>query len=357
VPPTSAEAAAGARTTIAETRTESAWAEGDDVKADSVQDLIDRMLKGDGVALARAISWIEDEDARGFEFLDAVYARVGDSYRIGVSGPPGAGKSTLVDGLTERYLDSGRAVGVIAVDPTSPFTGGALLGDRVRMQRLGARDGVFIRSMATRGGLGGLSRTAPSVAAAMDAFGFDFVILETVGVGQSELDIAEAADTTVIVLVPESGDSIQAMKAGLMEIGEVFIVNKADRQGADRTVEELKSMLALKGEGEGWSPPVILTTATTGEGIPEVVDALETHRAFLSAGGRLEKRRRERFKSQVKAIVLEALERNLLERLGGEPGLDAVVGDAAGAPRSPYEVARLVLDGLEGRGAAPGDGV
>ena len=315
----------------------------------SVGDLVERMLAGDTVSLARAISWIEDEDERGLEVLNAVYPRVGGAYRIGISGPPGAGKSTLVDGLTERLLDAGKTVGIIAVDPTSPFTGGALLGDRVRMQKLGVRDGVFIRSMATRGGLGGLSRAAPGVAAVMDAFGLDYVILETVGVGQSELDIAEAADTTVIVLVPESGDSIQAMKAGLMEIGEIFVVNKADRDGAGMTAEELKSMLTLKDRPDGWLPPVVLTMATTGEGIPELAEAIEEHRRFLDSADLLEERRRAHFKSQVRSIIVDSLEQELYERLGGEPGLDSMIGDVTRGHRSPYQVAREVIDRMDGR--------
>ncbi len=311
-----------------------------------VHDLVKRVLAGDVSGLARAISWIEDQDDRGLELLDEIYPRVGRAYRIGISGPPGAGKSTLVDGLTEHLLNCGKTVGVIAVDPTSPFTGGALLGDRIRMQRLGTRDGVFIRSMATRGGLGGLSRAAPSVAAAMDAFGIDHVILETVGVGQSELDIAEATDTTVIVLVPESGDSIQAMKAGLMEIGEIFVVNKADREGAEMTVGEISSMLLLKDQSDGWVPPVLLTTATTARGIPELAEAIENHRAFLVSGGLLEERRRAHFKSQVRGIVLGALESELYERLGGGSELDSLVGNVTEGHRSPHQVALEVLDGI-----------
>lgn len=322
------------------------------MSGNGVRELVERLLAGEAGALARAISWIEDEDERGFEVLDAVYPKVGGSYRIGISGPPGAGKSTLVDGLTEHFLDAGKTVGIIAVDPTSPFTGGALLGDRIRMQGIGTREGVFIRSMATRGGLGGLSRFVPSVAAAMDAFGMDYVVLETVGVGQSELDIAEAADTTVIVLVPESGDSIQAMKAGLMEIGEIFVVNKADREGAEMTVEEIKSMLLLKSDSDGWAPPVVLTTATTGEGIAELAEAIESHREHLASRGSFEERRRAHFVSQVRAIVVGALERDLLVKLGGELALDAMVGDATGGLRSPYRVAKEVLESIEHGGAA-----
>jgi LAO/AO transport system kinase len=216
------------------------------------------------------------------------------------------------------------------------------------MQRLGVRDGVFIRSMATRGGLGGLSRAAPGVAAAMDASGLDYVILETVGVGQSELDIAEAADTTVIVLVPESGDSIQAMKAGLMEIGEIFVINKADREGAEMMVQEITSMLGLRREFDGWTPPVVLTQATIGEGIPELAEAIAAHREYLVSSGLFEERRRERFKSQVRSIIVGALEQQLLDRLGGEDGLDAKVGDVTRGHRSPYEIAREVLGNIEG---------
>ena len=305
------------------------------MRSAGVPELIERLRQGETLALARAISWIENEDARGLELLDAIYPDVGSAYRIGISGPPGAGKSTLVDGLTEHLLGEGHTVGIIAVDPTSPFTGGALLGDRVRMQGVGTREGVFIRSMATRGGLGGLSSSAPSVAAAMDAAGMDYVIFETVGVGQSELDIAEAADTTVIVLVPESGDSIQAMKAGLMEIGEIFVVNKADRDGADMTEAEIGSMLTLKDDPNGWHPPVLKTVASTGEGIAEVAETIEKHRQFLTDAGLLQERRRRHFKSQVRAIVVGGLERDCLERLGGESGLDAMIGDVTRGHRSP----------------------
>jgi len=319
------------------------------VRSASVPELVERVKKGDTLALARAISWIENEDTRGLELLDAIYPNIGRAYRIGISGPPGAGKSTLVDGLTEYLLDRGSTVGIIAVDPTSPFTGGALLGDRIRMQRLSAREGVFIRSMATRGGLGGLSSSAPSVAAAMDAAGFDYVIMETVGVGQSELDIAEAADTTVIVLVPESGDSIQAMKAGLMEIGEIFVVNKGDRDGADMTVAEITSMLVLRDPSLRWAPPVLRSVATTGEGLPLIATTIDEHRAFLTESKLLQERRRGHFRSQVRGIIIGSLEPELYKRLGGESGLDSMIGNVTGWHRSPYQVAREVIDSVDGR--------
>jgi LAO/AO transport system kinase len=317
------------------------------VNGTQVDRMLERFFAGEAAGLARAITWIENEDERGRQVLNAVYPRTGRAYRIGISGPPGAGKSTLVDTLTEHLLDRGKTVGIIAVDPTSPFTGGALLGDRIRMQRLGTREGVFIRSMATRGGLGGLSRTATSVAAAMDAFGLDFVLFETVGVGQSELDIADAADTTVIVLVPESGDSIQAMKAGLMEIGEIFVINKSDREGADMTVQEIMSMLTLKQSSSGWEPPVVKTVASRGEGIPELAGEIDRHGAFLSANGLLSERRRRHFVSQVREIVVAELERELYARLGAAH-LDEIVGDVSKERRSPYAIAREVLNRLSG---------
>ncbi len=228
----------------------------------STQELLRRFAGGDRAALSKIITLVENHASAFPEVLDSLYPKTGRAYRIGVTGPPGAGKSTLVSGLVQVIRAKESLVGVIAVDPTSPFTGGALLGDRIRMQDIGTDPGVFVRSMATRGSLGGLAEAAGDVADVMDAFGKDVVITETVGVGQCELDVAEACYTTVVVIVPESGDSIQAMKAGLMEIADVLVINKSDREGADRIARQTRAMIELRGERNGWIPPVVCTIVT-----------------------------------------------------------------------------------------------
>jgi len=244
--------------------------------------LAGRVIAGDARAIARAISLVEDETDEGKALLGEMSARGRHAYRIGVTGPPGAGKSTLVDRLAAALRSPERSrgaatVGILAVDPSSPFSGGAVLGDRVRMQSHSADEGVFIRSMATRGHLGGLARATADAATVLDAAGKDYVIIETVGVGQAEVDIVRAADVTIVVLVPGAGDEVQALKAGIMEIANIFVVNKADREGADRVVSGIESYLSL--ESKGVRPVIVKTVATTGEGVPELVDAIDTFRA------------------------------------------------------------------------------
>ena len=258
--------------------------------------------------LAKAISLVENENPDGEELLKTIFKYTGKAYRIGVTGPPGAGKSTLVSRMVKKYRLQGLKIGIIAVDPTSPYSGGALLGDRIRMTDLINDLGVFIRSMATRGSLGGLSNKAQDVADLMDAAGMDLVIFETVGVGQGELDIAKTTDTTLVILVPESGDSIQAMKAGLMEIADIFVVNKSDRDGAEKMKIELEMMLQLKSADSEWLPPIINTIAIKGEGISEVQGMIDKHKKVLREKGILKDKRTQRTLEKIKELVKLKLE-------------------------------------------------
>jgi LAO/AO transport system kinase len=310
-------------------------------------DLVARTLDGDRVALARVISRVENDDAGAIEILDACFGRSGNAFRIGITGPPGAGKSTLVTRLAQEYRHRDETVAIVAVDPTSPFSGGALLGDRVRMGELAGDDGVFIRSMATRGSMGGLAVHTAQVCDVLDAAGFGRILIETVGVGQSELEVAQTADSTAVVLVPESGDGVQAMKAGLMEIGDVFVINKADREGADRGAYAVRSALEMRAATSAWDPPVLLTVASQGRGISELVDEFERHLGFLTAQGGLERRRRHRLEQRLHELLRLQLWDEFRARVPAAEWRD-VIAAMAGRTLTPHQAAERLI-GLAGQ--------
>ena len=268
-----------------------------------IDEIIKGLNRGNIRMLSRAISLVEDGNDASEKILNQTFKKAGSSYRIGVTGPPGAGKSTIVSRLVKTFRNKDKKVGVVAVDPTSPFSGGAVLGDRIRMNELTGDEGVFIRSMATRGSLGGLSNAAQDVADLMTVAGFEIVVFETVGVGQGELDVAQATDSTVVVLVPESGDSIQAMKAGLMEIADIFVINKADREGAERMKIELEMMLQLRTKKDKWQPPILKTVAQTGEGIEDLLTSLDNHSEHLLDQGFLRSKRSRRLQEKIKLMI------------------------------------------------------
>ena len=309
--------------------------------------LAEQVLSGNIRAAARLMRDIDDNRPQAVTDLKQLYPRTGKAYIVGITGPPGAGKSTLVDQLTASFRARGNRVGVVAIDPTSPFTGGAILGDRIRMNRHATDEGVFIRSLATRGALGGLSRSTSDVALVMAALGMDIVIIETVGVGQDEVDIVKAAHTTCVVMVPGLGDDIQAIKAGILEIGDVFVVNKADRDGADRTARELATMLEFRMAPEGcWNPQVMKTEAQRGTGIEELVEEILKHRAHLFSSGTINNFLRERNQRHFMDILRDGLIKKALIFMEADGTLERVLDGMAGHSIDPYSAAEQVLSAI-----------
>jgi LAO/AO transport system kinase len=317
------------------------------VKPRPVDQLLERLRTGDKRAVARLISWVEDGDRDQLrEAAEALNPAAGRAQVIGLTGSPGVGKSTLADALVAAYRAEGRTVGVLAVDPSSPFTGGALLGDRVRMQRHAVDEDVYIRSMATRGHLGGLAWATPQAVRVLDAAGCEVILVETVGVGQAEVEVAGLADTTLVALAPGFGDAVQVAKAGILEVADVFVVNKADRDGAEVVARDLRQMLHL-GEARAWQVPVVLTVAERGQGVDKLVEAIAAHRAHLESSGELDRRRRRRAEREIEEVALADL-RAELGTLGQGEALETLAEQVAAGKLGPYSAADQLLAGVRG---------
>ena len=310
----------------------------------SVPDLVERARSGDARAVARLISLVEDASPLLREVMAGLAPYTGNAQIVGITGSPGVGKSTSTSALVTELRRTGKRVGVLAVDPSSPFSGGALLGDRIRMQDHALDKDVYIRSMASRGHLGGLSWSTPQALRVLDAAGCDVVLIETVGVGQSEVEIAGLADTTLVLLAPGMGDGVQAAKAGILEIGDVYVVNKADRDGAEQVRRELRTMISLADRPEGsWKPPIVLTVAQAGQGVDEVVRAIDEHRAWMESSGELERRRVQRARDEIESIAVTAL-RARWGDVHGRTELDELAAQVAAGKSDPYRAADSLLD-------------
>ena len=311
-----------------------------------IGDLVARLRDGNVRALSRAISTVENRSRESTELLKALFPFSGNALLIGLTGAPGAGKSTLVDQIAHEYRKQGKTIGIVAVDPTSPFSGGAILGDRIRMQSHHSDPGIYIRSMATRGSLGGLASTTADVATVLDASGRDLVIIETVGVGQDEVDIVRLADVTVVVLVPGMGDDVQTIKAGIMEIADIFVINKSDREGAERVEREIRAMQSLAVRHDDWVPPIVKTVASEAKGIAGLVAEIERYRAHLERSGRAQERRIENWRGRIAEMLRDALFQRVLSYYLSDGEANRYAAEVAEHKRDPYSLVEKIVDEL-----------
>ena len=311
-----------------------------------IAEFVSRVRAGDVRALSRAISTVEDHTQESTELLKALFPYSGNALLLGMTGSPGAGKSTLVDQVARVYRKQGKTIGIVAVDPTSPFSGGAILGDRIRMQSHHADSGIYIRSMATRGSLGGLASTTADVATVLDASGRDIVMIETVGVGQDEIDIVRLADVTIVVLVPGMGDDVQTIKAGIMEIADIFVINKADRDGAERVEREIRAMQTLAVRHDDWTPPIVKTVATDGSGMEELAQAIEKYRSYLEQSDRARQRRIENWRVRIAEMLRDALFQRVLSYYLSEGEATRYAAEVADHKRDPYSLVERIVEGL-----------